>query len=322
MFFDGSCSANGQAHAVGGYGVWIPGRPDLDISEPLPRTEVQSNNRGEMRGALGGIRAALPHFGGVRLTLNGDSTIVVKGLTQWKKKWLANGWKRADGQAVVNVDLWKQLDEAEELLKAAGGHLNPVLIPREQNSEADRLARRGTEKGYVNRNTAPTFDVPTSHRKNSMVECEDYLDTGDNFRNPPEYFYDRIQNIKRKKYPNKQKSVRVLFEDEPPLSSERSLSERLASPAYQEWKKSMENIHAEAESSQYPKPMAFKLISRKNSMSDQWNSHETCTSMLSYVTISFTYILVLLIPVAVIAVALISSRLTQRNATCKSQNVE
>ena len=43
-----------------------------------------------------------------------DSVYVGKGLTEWMPKWKVNGWKRKDGgqmKEVVNVDLWRRLDE-------------------------------------------------------------------------------------------------------------------------------------------------------------------------------------------------------------------
>lgn len=38
-----------------------------------------------------------------------DSEYVVKGINQYLQSWKSNGWKRSNGQAVANVDLWLQL---------------------------------------------------------------------------------------------------------------------------------------------------------------------------------------------------------------------
>jgi len=36
---------------------------------------------------------------------------VKNGITQWIQNWKRNGWKTSDKKAVVNQDLWEELDE-------------------------------------------------------------------------------------------------------------------------------------------------------------------------------------------------------------------
>jgi len=46
-----------------------------------------------------------------RVTLIGDSQYVLKGLTEWMAGWKKRNWRTSAKKPVLNVDLWKQLDE-------------------------------------------------------------------------------------------------------------------------------------------------------------------------------------------------------------------
>jgi ribonuclease HI len=35
---------------------------------------------------------------------------VLKGITEWIHSWKKKGWKKADGKAVLNRKLWRELD--------------------------------------------------------------------------------------------------------------------------------------------------------------------------------------------------------------------
>ena len=74
--------------------------------------------------------------------LHTDSQYVKNGITQWMKKWKANGWKTADKKPVANVDLWQRLEAAcgdhkieWHWVKGHSGH--------PENERADALARKG-----------------------------------------------------------------------------------------------------------------------------------------------------------------------------------
>ncbi len=71
-----------------------------------------------------------------------DSEYVRNGITQWMKKWKAQGWKTADRKPVKNQDLWMQLDEAASRHKVewkwVKGHSGHPM-----NDRADALAVGG-----------------------------------------------------------------------------------------------------------------------------------------------------------------------------------
>ena len=96
-----------------------------------------TNNMGELMAVLDLLRqtAAVDED----LLVYCDSTYVINSLTKWLGGWKRRGWKKSDGQPVLNVDLMKALDVALqgrrihfEWVKGHAGH--------ELNEQADRLA--------------------------------------------------------------------------------------------------------------------------------------------------------------------------------------
>ncbi len=75
-----------------------------ELSGGEPKT---TNNRMELTAAIRGLEA-LKQPCKVRMIT--DSQYLRKGVTLWLKGWIANGWKRKDGQ-LLNVDLWRRLAE-------------------------------------------------------------------------------------------------------------------------------------------------------------------------------------------------------------------
>jgi ribonuclease HI len=67
---------------------------------------------------------------------------VVDGINQWVKGWKARGWKKADGKAPENMDLWLTLDE----WKAKFPQVHVAWVRghngHPQNEFCDRLANR------------------------------------------------------------------------------------------------------------------------------------------------------------------------------------
>jgi len=75
--------------------------------------EIQTtNNRMELQAVIQGLRALKEPCEVIVAT---DSQYVKKGITEWLKIWKLNGWRKANtvkgSRAVLNQDLWQQLDE-------------------------------------------------------------------------------------------------------------------------------------------------------------------------------------------------------------------
>ena len=102
VWADGACSNN---PGPGGWGaiVYHEGK----YSEFSGFSPQSTNNIMEMTAALEGIRQT-PE--GAKVSVITDSQYVLKGITQWIHGWKKKGWKKADGKAVLNRKLWRELD--------------------------------------------------------------------------------------------------------------------------------------------------------------------------------------------------------------------
>ncbi len=103
VFTDGGCSNN---PGPGGYGIVI--EEGLSQREMSGGYRLTTNNRMEMMAAL----IALENLSEYRtpIDLYSDSSYLVNGITKgWARKWRNNGWRKADGGVVMNVDLWQRL---------------------------------------------------------------------------------------------------------------------------------------------------------------------------------------------------------------------
>lgn len=134
IYTDGACSGN---PGPGGWGaLLISGKHEKEISGGEADT---TNNRMELRAAIEALNTIKPSFKG-DITLITDSVYVRDGITKWIHNWKKRGWKKADKKPVMNADLWKELDAAQdgknvtwEWIKGHAGH--------EGNERADQLAR-------------------------------------------------------------------------------------------------------------------------------------------------------------------------------------
>ena len=102
MYTDGGALEN---PGPGGYGVVIDdGGKYEELSRGYRRT---TNNRMELMACIVG----LSRFKESRsIVLYSDSQYVINGITKgWARNWRIKGWKKSNGQAVLNPDLWEQL---------------------------------------------------------------------------------------------------------------------------------------------------------------------------------------------------------------------
>jgi len=77
---------------------------------------------------------------GKKVFLYSDSSYLVNGISKgWAKKWRSKGWRKGDGEPVLNIDLWKELlellDGVDVLFNWVKGHAGNEL-----NERCDRLA--------------------------------------------------------------------------------------------------------------------------------------------------------------------------------------
>lgn len=70
-----------------------------------------------------------------------DSKYVKLGITEWSKKWRANGWKTSTGKDVANKELWVRIFELIELMSTVTIEWVRAHSTNEKNNEVDELAR-------------------------------------------------------------------------------------------------------------------------------------------------------------------------------------
>ena len=133
LYTDGACSGN---PGIGGYaGILIYG----DIKREYNGGELSTtNNRMEVMAVIVGLkRLKYP----CKVDVYSDSAYTVNAfVNRWIYGWKKNDWKKADGKAVQNSELWQELlaltKEHEVRFVKVKGHAD-----NEYNNRCDALAR-------------------------------------------------------------------------------------------------------------------------------------------------------------------------------------
>lgn len=132
IYTDGACSGNPGPGGWGAVMLYKGRRKELSGGDP-----DTTNNRMEL---LAVVRALEALSRPCSVTINTDSTYVMKGITEWIESWKRRQWRTASKQPVKNVDLWLELESAlaphEVRWKWVRGHSG---VP--ENERADELAR-------------------------------------------------------------------------------------------------------------------------------------------------------------------------------------
>ena len=109
VFTDGACIGN---PGPGGCGFLIQRRAgsrvikEVDVSGPEPFDTT--NNRMEMQAVVEALKV-VPRGETAPVIITSDSQLVIKGANEWAPRWIAKGWKLANGKAPANRDLWQQI---------------------------------------------------------------------------------------------------------------------------------------------------------------------------------------------------------------------
>lgn len=132
---------NGKHRAAAGAGVfWANPRKAPSISERVPGK--QSNQTGELYAILRALE--VDPEPSAPLYIFTDSQYSIKCLTEWIAGWIAHGWKKKEGGAILNAGLIKLIHfmiskrQGQVKLSWVKGHSN---VPG--NKKADKLAVQG-----------------------------------------------------------------------------------------------------------------------------------------------------------------------------------
>ncbi|MBO3458191.1 ribonuclease HI [Aetokthonos hydrillicola Thurmond2011] len=107
IYTDGACTGN---PGPGGWGVVIY-FDDNSIHEIGGASSRTTNNKMEMQAAIAGLEYLKASGQKENITLYTDSEYLINCVTKWVKSWKKKGWKKADGNPVLNQDLLEKLDE-------------------------------------------------------------------------------------------------------------------------------------------------------------------------------------------------------------------
>ncbi|MDG2420231.1 MAG: ribonuclease HI [Gammaproteobacteria bacterium] len=137
LFTDGACRGN---PGKGGWGVLM--RYGSAEKKLYGGEALTTNNRMELTAVIKGLEALTQPC---KVKITTDSKYVLTGSTEWIVNWKKRNWRTANKKPVLNVELWKRLDELVqnheiewEWVKGHSGHL--------ENEIADQLANQGIDE--------------------------------------------------------------------------------------------------------------------------------------------------------------------------------
>jgi ribonuclease HI len=137
LFTDGACRGN---PGKGGWGVLM--RYGSAEKKIYGGEALTTNNRMELMAVIKGLEALTQPC---KVKITTDSKYVLTGSTEWMVNWKKRNWRTANKKPVLNVELWKCLDELLqnheiewEWVKGHSGHL--------ENEIADQLANQGIDE--------------------------------------------------------------------------------------------------------------------------------------------------------------------------------
>ncbi len=137
MYTDGACRGN---PGKGGWGVLLRYG---DAEKTLHGGEaLTTNNRMELTAVIKGLEALTKTC---NVSITTDSKYVLTGITEWIASWKQRNWRTTNKKPVLNVELWKRLDELVDQheiewtwVKGHSGH--------PENEIADQLANQGIDE--------------------------------------------------------------------------------------------------------------------------------------------------------------------------------
>lgn len=114
IYTDGACSGN---PGPGGWGA-IAYLSNGKIHEIGGSSRATTNNRMEIQAAIEILRWFADSPQTKAPALYTDSKYVQDGITKWIKGWKKKNWRTSAGKAVLNQDLWQQLDAITQSVNA------------------------------------------------------------------------------------------------------------------------------------------------------------------------------------------------------------
>lgn len=145
LYSDGGCRGN---PGPGSFAYVIQNHAGKVLAEGVDFEAYTTNNKMELSGPIRGLaelKEILPEPLLTKIKVVTDSKYVVDGMKSWVAGWKSRGWKKADGKAPENLELWQELDrvrtafmEVEWMwVKGHGGHPQNEYCDRKANEAMD-----------------------------------------------------------------------------------------------------------------------------------------------------------------------------------------
>jgi ribonuclease HI len=118
IYTDGGCSGNKKnSGCPGGFGfIILNNRNEILISDG-GRVGNTTNNRMELTAVINSLKRLMLHLDECNenpketaVIVMTDSQYVSNNFEEYLLEWKKRGWRKGNGQPVLNDDLWKQLD--------------------------------------------------------------------------------------------------------------------------------------------------------------------------------------------------------------------
>lgn len=112
VFTDGACRSNGKANAEAGYAGYFPDNKDWSFAIKMPETELQTNQRAELKAIHDAVDIIFEKCGApaeTAIQIYTDSMYSKNCLTTWLPGWMKNKWRTAEGSDVKHRDLIEHL---------------------------------------------------------------------------------------------------------------------------------------------------------------------------------------------------------------------
>lgn len=157
IYTDGSLKKTKNG-TICGYGIYFPNKELKNVAAPFNDGKL-TNNRAELHAIRQAILRVIKKFTFDVINIYTDSEYSQKSLTVWIKNWKKNNWYTSKNQPVENQDIIRDIDKYLERYRGkiniqwVRAHTGNVDIHSINNSEADRLANKGSDKykqKYIN----------------------------------------------------------------------------------------------------------------------------------------------------------------------------
>ncbi|KAL8721141.1 MAG: hypothetical protein Q9181_007772 [Wetmoreana brouardii] len=144
MSVDGGCRRNGYSDAFAAAAVIVHrkwGRTKT-WTKRLPSYPRPTSQAAEITAIILALETALDMYNNsdmrpyMRVTITTDSKYAYGCMTEWRYKWVENGWINSAGRDVANQELIQRALELEEEVEE-DGKVWYTWVPRDENQDAD-----------------------------------------------------------------------------------------------------------------------------------------------------------------------------------------